>query len=101
MLNAEYEFDEDQNNIFNLQASDVDASSVINFIVVEQPLHGQVTLENTSSNTGTIFYYPNSDFNGQDSFTYQAIDETNLYSNIGTILLNILPVNDAPAIETI
>ena len=51
-----------QNNIFNLQASDVDASSAINFIVVEQPLYGEVTIENTLSNTGTIFYLNEYDF---------------------------------------
>ncbi|NWF71076.1 MAG: tandem-95 repeat protein, partial [Chloroflexi bacterium] len=44
---------------------------------------------------GTFTYTPNADFNGSDSFTYQAFDGMNL-SNIVTVTITVNPVNDTP-----
>ncbi len=46
---------------------------------------------------GTYTYTPPADFNGQVSFQYVADDGTVL-SNIGTVTIDVLPVNDAPTV---
>ena len=44
---------------------------------------------------GTLTYIPNPNFNGDDSFTYTANDgQAN--SNVATVTINVIPVNDAP-----
>ena len=44
---------------------------------------------------GSFEYTPNTNYNGIDSFTYWANDSGN-YSNIATVFIDILPVNDPP-----
>ncbi len=44
---------------------------------------------------GSFIYTPNADFNGVDTFTYQATDGL-LNSNIVTVTINVRPINDAP-----
>ena len=49
----------------------------------------------TLSSDGSFTYTPEPDFNGSDSFTYQANDgQTN--SNIATVTITVDPVNDDP-----
>jgi large repetitive protein len=80
---------EDTPKDFILVASDPDGDP-ITFIIVSQPLHG------TLSGTGPNFTYtPDQDYFGPDSFTYQVSDGV-LLSNIATVTINVLPVNDAP-----
>jgi VCBS repeat-containing protein len=60
-------------------------------IKVSEPLHGTLTL----NADGSFTYTPNADFNGTDSFTYMVNDgETD--SNVATVTIIIVPVNDAP-----
>jgi hypothetical protein len=48
---------------------------------------------------GSFTYSPQADFNGSDSFSYQANDgQTN--SNVATVTLTVNSVNDPPAITT-
>ena len=60
-----------------------------------------VLVSTTSSGTlalasdGSFTYDPNTNFNGVDSFTYNATDGTNL-SNTATVTITVKPVNDAP-----
>lgn len=44
---------------------------------------------------GSFNYYPYSNVNGTDSFTYRAYDGES-YSEIATVTINITPVNDTP-----
>ena len=98
----EAELNEDYEYIIILQADDVDFQSILNFEIVDSTSSGSLILENSEfNNTGTVYYTPNLNFNGIDSFTYRAIDETNLFSNTGEVILNILPINDAPVINEI
>ncbi|HSH15727.1 MAG TPA: Ig-like domain-containing protein, partial [Verrucomicrobiae bacterium] len=53
--------------------------------------HGILTL----NPEGSFSYTPDSNFNGTDSFTYQASDGQE-DSNVATVTINVLPVNDAP-----
>lgn len=52
--------------------------------------HGTLTF----SPTGAFRYVPFQDYNGPDSFTYQAVN--NFGTSTATVSINVLPVNDAP-----
>ena len=56
-----------------------------------RPTHGILTL-NTMDHSHT---HPTTNYNGHDTFTYQAYDGTN-YSNTATVTITINPINDAP-----
>ncbi len=49
----------------------------------------------TLNANGGFTYTPNADFNGSDSFTYEAFDGTD-YSNTATVTITVNAVNDAP-----
>jgi VCBS repeat-containing protein len=59
--------------------------------LVSGPTNGTLVL----SADGSFTYTPDANFNGSDSFTYQASDGS-LVSNIATVHLTVTPVNDAP-----
>jgi VCBS repeat-containing protein len=60
--------------------------------LVDGPSHGSLTF-NTD---GTFAYAPNANYNGEDSFTYQAVDSHGAASHAATVSLTITAVNDAP-----
>lgn len=60
-------------------------------VLVETTTHGTLTL----NEDGAFTYQPDENFNGQDSFTYQATDGS-LWSNVAVVTLTIDSVNDAP-----
>ena len=60
-------------------------------IKVSDPAHGTLTL----NSDGSFTYTPDANYNGPDSFTYKANDGQ-LDSNVATVTINVLPVNDAP-----
>ncbi len=73
--------------------TDVDNSmSTAVLVIVSGPANGTATVEPN----GTISYDPAKDFTGQDSFTYQVEDEAGAKSNVATVTINVLPVNDRP-----
>ena len=56
------------------------------------PAHGTLAF---NVSTGAFTYTPAADYNGPDSFTFQAGDGT-LDSNVATVSITVNPVNDAP-----
>jgi hypothetical protein len=60
---------------------------------VSGPAHAQSF---TLSSDGSFSYTPAADFNGSDSFTYQANDGS-ANSNTATVTITVNPVNDAPS----
>jgi VCBS repeat-containing protein len=66
-------------------------ANVTSATLVTNAAHGTVTL----NPNGTFTYTPVANYNGPDSFTYQATDGTT-NSNTVTVSLNVIPVNDAP-----
>jgi VCBS repeat-containing protein len=70
--------------------SDIDGD-VLTAILVDTTTHGSLTL----NADGSFDYQPDGDWNGEDSFTYQASDGE-LYSAAETVTLQVQPVNDAP-----
>ena len=60
-------------------------------LLVDGPSNGQVIM----GSDGNFTYTPEADFNGVDSFTYKANDES-ADSNVATVRITVNPVNDAP-----
>ncbi|MDB5385061.1 MAG: repeat-associated core protein [Planctomycetaceae bacterium] len=73
-----------------LNDSDVDGDA-LSVVQVSGPAHGTLSL----NANGSFLYTPALNFNGTDSFTYQANDGS-LNSNIATVTLVVAAVNDAP-----
>ncbi len=74
-------------------ANDSDGDGdVLTVSLVTGPVSGALTL----NGDGSFSYTPNADFNGSDSFVYQASDGT-LTSEPITVSLTVNPVNDAPS----
>ncbi|WP_184305136.1 Ig-like domain-containing protein, partial [Aporhodopirellula rubra] len=61
-------------------------------VIQSQPTLGSVTL----SADGSFTYVPDANVFGSDSFTYVANDGSDT-SNLATVTIEVLPVNDAPA----
>ena len=70
--------------------TDLDGDS-LTAVLVRTVGHGNVSLQAN----GAFTYTPTLNFNGTDSFTYQANDGT-VSSNIVTVTIRITPVNDGP-----
>ncbi len=73
-----------------VSATDPDSAS-LTYAVVAGPQHGSVSL----GANGAYTYTPGANYNGSDSFTFQANDGL-ANSNIATVSLTIAAVNDAP-----
>jgi len=80
---------EDTALIITPLAGDVDGDSLA-FTLFTPPAHGSVSI-----NGAQLTYTPAANYNGPDSFEYQAHDP-NGGSNTGLISVTVTPVNDAP-----
>ena len=69
--------------------ADID-SGALSLAVADQPSHGTASMV-----AGKLHYTPDADYNGSDSFTYQA-DDGILRSAVATVAITVAPVNDAP-----
>ncbi len=95
---ADDAFAVDEDNSLNITApgvlvndADVDGNPLA-ALLISGPSNAQSFSLNPD---GGFSYLPNTDFNGSDSFTYQANDGAAV-SNIATVTITINPVNDAP-----
>ena len=64
--------------------SDIDPSTVLTAVLVTGPAHGTLTLDPD----GSFTYVPDANFNGVDTFTYQASDGTATSTPV-TVTLNV------------
>lgn len=94
---------EDTAVVITLNASDVDSAS-LTFSIVAQPTHGKlgavsapncVAIGSGSNCIATVTFTPAANYNGPDGFTFKANDGA-LDSNLATVSITVLPVNDAP-----
>jgi len=76
-------------------AADID-TALLQGRIVAGPQHGQVSV----AADGSFTYTPDANYNGTDSFTYK-VNDSELDSAIATVMLSILPVNDAPVASAI
>ena len=76
--------------LISFSASDVESDN-LSYSITSQPSNGGLGAVSGSQ----VLYTPNSDFNGTDSFTYQANDGTD-NSNVATVNITITPANTAP-----
>jgi CSLREA domain-containing protein len=92
-----YSVDEDQTLIVDVPgvlANDDDADGhSLTAVLASDPSNGALILDAD----GSFTYVPEADFNGTDSFTYQAYDGFNL-SNIATVNITVNEVNDPPTV---
>lgn len=61
------------------------------YSVVTPPAHGSVSVSDR-----TAYYIPSANFNGTDTFKYQAYGSINGWSNVADVTVSVNPVNDAP-----
>ncbi|HIF9495390.1 TPA: Ig-like domain-containing protein, partial [Photobacterium damselae] len=78
-----------------LTATDADGDN-LTFKPGSNPENGSVTI----NADGSWEYVPNTDFNGEDSFTV-VVDDGNGGSDTITVTVNVTPVNDAPVGEDV
>ncbi|MDH5753103.1 MAG: Ig-like domain-containing protein, partial [Deltaproteobacteria bacterium] len=80
-----------------LSASGTAAAKAL-FALVTDPSHGQI---GCSGDTNAICTYtPNADFNGSDSFTYQA-ENNGSATEPATVTITVTPVEDAPRADNV
>ncbi len=63
--------------------------------IISAPANGSLSIDNL---TGIVTYTPDPDFNGNDSFQYTISDDLGATSNVATVSIDIISVNDAPII---
>jgi len=85
--------DEDTAVTVNLDATEIDGDNY-SFSIIGQPSNG--TLDSINGNQ--VVYSPNQDWNGTDTFTFEATDDRILIGkqNVATATITVNPVNDAP-----
>lgn len=90
--------DEDAELVGNVLANDTDPEGEsLSANLQSAPSDGMVNL----ASDGGFTYLPDSDFNGVDSFTYQALDGEGGVSQ-GVVTITVNPINDAPvAVEDV
>jgi Bacterial cadherin-like domain/Bacterial Ig-like domain (group 2) len=71
-------------------ANDEVAAGKLAVVLVSDVGHGSLDL----NPDGSFTYVPGANFNGKDSFTYKITAQ--LQSNVATVTITIIPVNDAP-----
>ena len=82
---------EDGDATVELRATDPDVGDALTYTVLSNPSHGRL------SGTGaSLTYTPDPDYNGPDSFTYNASDGR-AASNVATVRIKVAAVNDAPS----
>ena len=88
-----YSVDEDStDNLLDVTLNDFDVDGdSLEIGTGTQPLNGAVTTNGTQ-----LFYTPDANFSGVDTFTYNVLDGNGGTSNTVTVTVTVGPVNDAP-----
>ncbi len=71
--------------------TDNNSTADLSAVLLSEPSNGMLTVFEAD---GSFAYVPNQDFNGMDSFTYQAVDGGNGAVATATVLLTVNAVND-------
>ena len=106
-----FETDEDQIYTFALSQfeaafSDIDGDSLAAVTIDSLPVHGALRLNGVNllagavilaEDLGGLVYVPQADFNGADSFTWNASDGQAVAEDTAQVSITVHPVNDAPS----
>ncbi len=90
-VNDQYTTDEDVALNGNVSDNDLDTDG-FTYVITDGPDNGTITM----NSDGSFTYTPDPDFNGTDTFTYQACDENGLNCVEATVTIIVVPVNDNP-----
>ncbi len=93
----QYQTSEDSSyNIFKVLENDKDEDG--DNLTIESVNQSQNSGVSVSQDKKELYYYPNKDFNGEDTFTYTINDG---YGNLATATVKVIveSVNDAPKVE--
>ena len=93
---ASFTVNEDTSETRSLASFVTDSDGTIDwtsFQIVQQPTRGTVTF---SASTQSFTYLGQQDFSGTDSFEYRVSDNNGAESNVATVDLTVVDVNDAP-----
>ena len=85
-------------NELNATDSDTNAS-LLSWSLSTAPNHGTATVEGNGTSPTTLFYQPNANYNGSDTFSVQVSDGEN--NDSVSINLTINPINDNPVVHSI
>ncbi|MEQ8791449.1 MAG: Ig-like domain-containing protein [Pirellulaceae bacterium] len=95
-----FTINEDASQSLTLTAQPGDAMSSVEYVLLANPLHGEITSFNPQ--TGALTYTPLDEYQGVDQFTFAAFDvdaegySNGLWSAPATITFTVDAVNDAP-----
>ena len=89
--------DEDNTYSGSLAAT-ANESVTLSYAISTGTSNGEI---NISSSAGTINYTPNSNFHGQDSFTYSVTASEKSVVQSSTVTITINPINDPPLIAIV
>jgi len=83
--------DEDNSVTITLEAEEYDGEN-IEFQVRNNPSNGSVNISGSEAT-----YSPNQDFNGTDTFNFEAVDSSSRsVLNVATATITVNPINDSP-----
>ncbi|MDC0593979.1 Ig-like domain-containing protein [Candidatus Marinimicrobia bacterium] len=82
--------DEDVAVAINLTADEYDGQNY-SFSIITDVSNGTTSLSGS-----VVTYTPNQDWNGTDTFTFEATDDRTARTNVATATITVNPVNDAP-----
>ena len=89
----------DEDNIFNGSfAARANEPVTLTYSLTSGTSNGQI---NISSSSGSVTYTPNSNFNGEDSFTYSVTASEKSVTQTSTVTIIVNPINDAPSINIV
>lgn len=85
--------DEDSGVSFFVHTNDTDVdSNSLSPTLVDGPQHGTLT----QLSGGKFVYIPDANYHGSDNFTYYSTDDDGADSNIATVNITVVSVNDLP-----
>ncbi len=89
----------DEDNIFNGSfAARANEPVTLTYSLTSGTSNGQI---NISSSSGSVTYTPDSNFNGEDSFTYSVTASEKSVTQTSTVKITVNPINDPPSISIV
>jgi len=84
------------NQVFDMSGVEYSGNQ-LSYVVSTAPLYGNLDMNvNVESPDKTIYYSPNSNYSGSDTFTYYVKDIYGVSSNVANLNINVIDINDIP-----